>query len=491
MKKVLVFGGTSEGRKIAYTLSTNGIMVYLCVATDYGHQIVEENDFLQVHKGRLDVEAMKELCTENRFDLIIDGTHPFATEVSKNIRRCSQDCSLKLLRFERNVSSCEKKNVQYAESIEQCIEMLEKTDGKIFLTTGSKNLDSFCKNKSLKERLVVRVLPGLESLKLCYDNGLEGSQIIAMQGPFSVEMNEAQINDYGVSVLVTKESGKTGGLDSKIIAAMNKKIDCIVIKNPVSKEIEMDCDENYFSYSSFETLYEKLEHLLAVNIREEHRVSVSLVGTGMGNERLLTVEASEAIRNADVFFGSQRLIDGIGSCKEKYPYYLAKDIIPEIERIKKECNDKKNICVLFSGDTGFYSGASSLQEQLAGFNDVEVKVLPGISSMSYLASKTGQSYQGACIISLHGINQESWLPELRNALDNRKKIFMLTSGIDDVKKASDLVLSFNEKNGSAKYKIVIGYRLSYEDELIRVVESMDELSQLKEGLYSLFVSEDF
>lgn len=87
--------------------------------------------------------------------------------------------------------------------------------GNILLTTGSKELSVYCAEPELKKRLYVRVLPGMESLALCKKEELEGRQILALQGPFSEEMNLAFIHAYDIRYLVTKESGITGRIPGK------------------------------------------------------------------------------------------------------------------------------------------------------------------------------------------------------------------------------------------------------------------------------------
>ena len=89
---------------------------------------------------------------------------------------------------------------------------------------------------------MARVLPGLESVQLCYDAGLTGKQIIAMQGPFSEQMNRTIIGEYGISALVMKESGKTGGADEKLRAAKAAGISCYVIRRPVENKQEVPAE---------------------------------------------------------------------------------------------------------------------------------------------------------------------------------------------------------------------------------------------------------
>lgn len=486
MKKVLVFGGTTEGRILAETLSQNNITVHVSVATDYGEQVIEEKSNLKILKGRLDVPSMKRLIKENKYHMVIDATHPFATEVSESIKKSTEETGIPLLRFERNVELEENRGIIFAKDALECCELLSKTSGKILLTTGSKDLNVFCKSPSLRERLVVRVLPGLESINLCYENNLEGKQIIAMQGPFSKNMNIAQIDDYGISVLVTKESGKTGGTDSKIEAALEKGIKCIVIRKPSGENKDSELSPNYFQCTSMNQIYSLLQEKLSVSINCRKKIHVDLIGIGMGNEKNMTLEAAEKIRNAQVIFGAERMISAIKTNAKKYPFYLAKDIIPILNDYQESESGVERICVLFSGDTGFFSGASKLQKELEKVENVTVKTIAGISSLSYLASRIGQTYQDAVIISLHGIDESFWKPDLNNALTRMKKIFLLTSGIQDIHKVGNLVSIYN-RSGEKKYRMAVGFQLSYENEKVQIINPEDCRFFTEEGLYSILL----
>ena len=229
--KILIFGGTTEGRQLAECLAKNKIHCEVCVATQYGSELLSDSDFIRVRQGRLTTDEMSALLSSDDFSAVIDATHPYAVEVSKNIREAvkkyddaipSGDVkkSLPLLRFSRQGANKASSNVAASfPDAGACAQALKSTSGKILLTTGSKNLSDFCADPELRSRLLVRTLPSVESLELCTKNGLEGHQILAMQGPFSKEMNLALIREYGISVLVTKESGAAGGFSEKLEAA--------------------------------------------------------------------------------------------------------------------------------------------------------------------------------------------------------------------------------------------------------------------------------
>lgn len=265
MKKVLVFAGTTEGRILSKKIFDAGFDVSVSVASSYGSELLlssfeldsKSPRFHFFHK-RLSQNEMEKLFPE--FDFIIDGTHPYAVEVSRNIRSACVSCKKKYFRFLRNLDSEKKaefKKSSFLEfnSIEEIAEFLIQEDEKtlaqrkslpkIFVSTGSKELFPFTKLSDYKSRVFVRILPSVESLQKCIELDFPKKNIIAMQGPFSVEMNEAMFRETKSSFLVTKESGKIGGFDEKIIAAekCGMKILAVRIPTETSENVYSDMDQ--------------------------------------------------------------------------------------------------------------------------------------------------------------------------------------------------------------------------------------------------------
>ena len=220
MKRILIFSGTTEGRQLADILDASGICADVCVATGYGHEVMTEGQYRNIYTGRLTEEEMKEFMQKGDYAAIVDATHPYAVVVSSNIRQASAQAGLPYYRLRRTLQSAgDDSDVIYVKSQQECVRALEQTSGNILLTTGSKELHCYCENETLRERLFVRVLPGTESIEICHKNGILGRQIIAMQGPFSEEMNLALLHQYQIRYMVTKESGASGGFSEKINAA--------------------------------------------------------------------------------------------------------------------------------------------------------------------------------------------------------------------------------------------------------------------------------
>lgn len=231
MYKAVLFGGTTEGRELSDFLRFEGIKALLCVASEYGGSLVKEGGSLDIHVGRLNEEEINKLLAEKKPEYVIDATHPYATLVSRNISSACAALNLPLIRVTRRGLGTE--GCVEFDDIESLVDSLDKTEGEVFLTTGSKDLKRFSRIKNCGERLYARVLPSVESIELCLSAGILPSHIICMQGPFSHEINLAMFCETKAKILVTKESGDSGGFAEKLSAARELNMKVFLIKRPL------------------------------------------------------------------------------------------------------------------------------------------------------------------------------------------------------------------------------------------------------------------
>ncbi|MGM0216202.1 precorrin-6A reductase [Enterococcus sp. AZ109] len=223
---ILVLGGTSDSLKIAEALKQQGLDFYLSVVSDYGATLASEVA-VQVVQGRMNTSELCAFIKEKQINQVIDATHPFAVEVSKNTIAACQQEECDYVRYER--PSIMPEGVQRVPTIKAACQEAIQYEGKIYLTTGSKTLARFS-DFLPKERLLVRVLPTAEVLQICEELGLQADQIEAVKGPFSEEMNLALLRHNQAGVMITKESGQAGGFMEKVTACRKLNIPCIVIE---------------------------------------------------------------------------------------------------------------------------------------------------------------------------------------------------------------------------------------------------------------------
>lgn len=475
MKEILIFAGTTEGRKLSESLALSGIYHTLCVATEYGEIVLKENPFMTVHRGRMGEEQIREFIRNGKYEAVVDATHPYADIVTKNIMSAMEGMDLPYLRLKRELKDLQKEeNVIYFETNEACAKALEETQGNILLTVGSKELEKYCISEEVKSRLFVRVLPAVESLALCMEQGIKGKQIIAMQGPFTTEMNEATIRQYGISCLVTKQSGTSGGYYEKLAAAKKAGIPVFVIGHR----------EENAGYSFYEVCNE-LEKICQQKIQINNEMEITLAGIGMGNRESLTKEVFEKIREADILFGAERMLEHYIPKIEKKPFYLPKQVLPYLREMQKKYPmESLKVVILFSGDSGFYSGCQSLyhalQEEInTGRLQADIRIMPGISSVAFLAACIGESYQDAAVYSLHGKEVQN----LARRIQTEQKTFMIMSGVKDVNRLGDALI----KAGLTECEIITGYQMSYAGQRIRKRTPKECMELKEEGLYTCFV----
>lgn len=173
----------------------------------------------------------------NNFDVFIDATHPFASNVTSTAIECSKIAKIPYIRFERpDVDYSEfKDSIIFVDSFEETGKLLSNDfkSKNILHLAGVNTIETVLKYGKLDlKNFFVRVLPVKSSIEKCNFLGINGENIIAMQGVFSKEFNKSLMKELDVDVIITKESGEIGGAPSKIEAAHELGIDVILVNRP-------------------------------------------------------------------------------------------------------------------------------------------------------------------------------------------------------------------------------------------------------------------
>lgn len=234
MCKVLIFGGTTEGREIAEYCAARGIASLSSVATKLGAELLP--DGAEVTVGRLDIDGMTELIRRG-FSLVIDATHPYAEEASANIKAACEVVGVRYFRVIREGGA------EYGEVVfdtDELVKRLNALSGVILSTLGSKEAAALTKVSDYAERVWLRILPNAENIEHCVSLGFDRAKIIAEKGPFSFERNVEHIKLSGAAVLVTKNSGAAGGYPEKAAAARECGAMLITIGRPRESGISLD-----------------------------------------------------------------------------------------------------------------------------------------------------------------------------------------------------------------------------------------------------------
>ena len=225
--KVLIFGGTTEGRTFSRRLAELGAEVHVSVATALGAEEQGEMAGITVHCGRLTPGGMTELLQGAA--LCVDATHPYAVEATRNIRTACSLSGTEYHRLLRDESPLPAGSMVFA-CAAHAAAFLAGTEGNVLLTTGAKELPAFAALPP--ERLFPRVLPTQEGIAACEAAGVPHKNIIAMQGPFSYELNCALLKQFSIRFLVTKDGGTAGGFAEKARAAQDTGTQLIALRRP-------------------------------------------------------------------------------------------------------------------------------------------------------------------------------------------------------------------------------------------------------------------
>lgn len=197
---------------------------------------------------------------------------------------------------------------------------------------------------------------------------------------------------------------------------------------------------------------------------------IKLVGIGPGNINYISSLAVKSIQAADIVIGSKRQINDIEELiadKKNIQRYLLTKLNIMIDFIKE--NREKNICVLVSGDTGFYSVIPYMKKF---FDRLELEIIPAISSYQYLFAKIGENWQNYLLASVHGRNYD-YVNNLKN--ENIEGLVLLT---DDVNNPYEIAKNLWE-DGQRDIEIIVGENLSYENEKISIekIEDFENLNR--------------
>ena len=436
MDKILLFAGTTEGRRLAEYLSKYGQEAHVCVATEYGEKLIVSGKGLHVHTGRMSGEEMARLIRREEITLTVDATHPYAIEASENIQLACEAAGALYIRLLRSPSE-DCGDCVRVDSVHDAVTYLSTTKGNILVTTGSKELSCFTSLPDYQERVYARVLSTPEVAVHCAEMGFVGKHLICMQGPFDEDMNAAMLKHTKASWLVTKDSGNQGGFQEKLRAARVAGAKTILIDRP--KETVQGMDEM------------EVRAILCKRLHIPVRPVISIVGIGMGNPENMTVEAQKACEEAELVIGAGRMLQAVSlSDKDYLNCYKAEEIKAYVDAHP----EYEKVAILMSGDVGFYSGGKKLFDAC---EDKEVHIYSGISSVVYLCGKLGVSWEDVKLISLHGREQN-----VVSAVARHRKTFVLVGKKGDVNRLCEKLVCY----GMGHVQVAVGEDLSYEQERI-------------------------
>ena len=183
-------------------------------------------------------------------------------------------------------------------------------------------------------------------------------------------------------------------------------------------------------------------------------MNVTLIGMGSGQPENLTLQGLAALRQADLILGARRLLAVLpAGCTENRAAAYRPDEVAEL----LQTSGAENAVLVYSGDTGFYSGAAALLDKLSALG-IRARVLPGLSSVQLLAAALGRSWQDWNLVSAHGRACDPVAECMMN-----RSVFFLTGGTET---PASLCQKLTDA-GMGEAHGVVGENLGTEAEAIR------------------------
>ncbi|MEQ9549296.1 MAG: precorrin-6A/cobalt-precorrin-6A reductase [Coleofasciculus sp. G3-WIS-01] len=271
-RRLWLIGGTSESVQLAEAIASVGFPCLVTVTTVDAKSLYPQTPSLQVQVGRLDGKQIEQLWQQQHITAIVDASHPYAVEISRNAIATAQCYQIPYLRFERPIvkgdeeigcrdlacyvstvkagfeprlSSTARQNslnpplqtnnepsVITLDSFETLVAGDYLNQQRVLLTVGYKVLSLF-QDWQGRSTLFARILPGVTSLEAAIAAGFSRDRIIALRPPIPFELEIALWRHWDISLVVTKASGIAGGEVTKRQVAAQLEIPLIVIDRPV------------------------------------------------------------------------------------------------------------------------------------------------------------------------------------------------------------------------------------------------------------------
>ena len=218
---ILVFGGTTEGRKTVEVLEEGGNTYYYSTKT--GEQDITLHHGQRID-GALDAEAMQTFCREHGIRLIVDAAHPFASQLHQTIAQVSESLNIPTIRYERIYPERDPE-ITWIDDYSQ----IPRDIHSLLATTG---VQSIAKLKPLEAegiRIYYRILQRESSIALALKQGASSEQLCYYEDPQDIPVE--------VEAILLKESGLSGGFSEKVEAAKAKGMRIIALKRPQTPAI--------------------------------------------------------------------------------------------------------------------------------------------------------------------------------------------------------------------------------------------------------------
>lgn len=231
MTRLLVVAGTADA--VSFIAAQPPQTEILATTfSQLGADCIEPRPGLRLVSGALDAAGFQQLLADWPADFLVDLSHPFAVEVSRNAKTAAEACGVAYLRYERQSAADMTADIRRFPDFAAAAEACREIDGNILLTIGSKNLHYFSGLPDFHQRFYLRVLAESRILQELEAMRIDPGHIFAMKGVASAELNVALARQCQAAAIVSKDSGLAGGLREKMQAAAELQIPLLLIDRP-------------------------------------------------------------------------------------------------------------------------------------------------------------------------------------------------------------------------------------------------------------------
>lgn len=227
-----LIGGTHESVELAKVIAYTHLPCIISVTTESARTLYPAASNLEVYLGHLNSAEIRQFLQQRQIVAVLDASHPYAVEISRQAIAATQDLQIPYLRYERPMLEQGREVGQ--ESRLDSFELLSEKylqGYRVLLTVGYRPLHLF---QSWQERstLFARILPSAIALEAASKAGFTPERLICLRPPISADLEKALWQQWKISLVVTKASGTPGGEDTKRSVAAELGIPIVVINRP-------------------------------------------------------------------------------------------------------------------------------------------------------------------------------------------------------------------------------------------------------------------
>jgi precorrin-6A/cobalt-precorrin-6A reductase len=220
----LILGGSSEASALAHALAERPAIE--AVVSLAGRTVSPVVPPLPVRTGGFGgVPGLVEYLRTQRIGFIVDATHPFAEQMSRNAQAAAAETGISLIRLTRPAWRAQE-NDRWIEvdDMPAAVNALGECPRRVFLTVGRLQLAAFA--HAPQHFYLVRTIEPVGD-----DHGLSDACFIEARGPFLTDSEDRLMQEHRIDVLVTKNSGGTASI-AKLEAARRLGLEVILLRQP-------------------------------------------------------------------------------------------------------------------------------------------------------------------------------------------------------------------------------------------------------------------